>query len=233
MNEQAEKKELSLVSKVISAIWSPSKTFESVSKKANWWDIIIPILLITIAAWITIPYISPIGTDMAKERIEKSERLSDTQKEDAIERIEGQNKAIQYVMTPVSTFIMILIVGLVMWLAGNFFLGGDRKFVPVFAMTSYTFLINILATIVKTPLMVSKHSVKVYTGLASILPESQTFLFRLAKHFDIFAIWKVILLGIGLGVLYKSKQSKAITVVFVIWLAYAIIASAVGGFSPF
>lgn len=233
MNSQAEVKEVGLVNRVISIFWEPSKTFQAVSEKSSWVDILVPILLVTIVTWITIPYITPISIDAARERIEQSERLNDTQKEQALERMGEGNKIIQYVTAPISIFIMVIVVAMVMWLAGNFLLAGDRKFIPVFAMTAYAFLINILASLVKTPIMVSKNSVKIYTGLATLLPESNTFLFRLAKQFDVFAIWKVVLLGIGLGILYKSKQSKSLTVVFIIWLVYALVASLVSGFSPF
>ena len=233
MNENAATKETGLVSRVISIFWEPSKTFKAVSRKSNWWDIIIPILLITITAWVTIPYITPISIQDAKARIEKSERLTDAQKENALESMGERSTIMQYATTPISLFIMVVIIAMVMWLAGNFLLSGEQKFVPIFAMTSYVYLINILANLVKTPLMVAKNSTKVYTGLATLFPESESFLFSLAKKFDIFAIWKVVLLGIGLGILYKSKQSKSITVVFIVWLTYAIIASLLSGLSPF
>ena len=233
MNEQGESKGINLLNKVFSIFWEPSKTFSGLSEKTSWIDVVVPILLIVIVSWVTIPYLSPIGIEMAKERIEQSERMNETQKEQALERVENQSPVISYVMAPVSSFIMVLLVALVMWLAGNFFLAGDRKFLPVFAMSAYAFLINIPQTIIKTPLMVSQGTTKVYTGLATFFPESKTFLFRLAARVDVFTIWKVILLGIGLGILYKSEKSKAITTVLIIWFVYAIAASAISGLSPF
>ncbi|MCF7740869.1 MAG: YIP1 family protein [Candidatus Marinimicrobia bacterium] len=233
MNTLNEVKEVGLLSKIISIFWEPSKTFKSISQKTHWWDVVIPILLITIVTWITIPYIAPVSTEMAKDRIQKSERLNETQKEQALENIENQNPVFRYVMPPISNLIMIAVIAAVMWMAGNFFLSGERKFLPVLGMTSYVYLINILASAVKTPLIVSKNSMEVYTGLATIIPKSDSFLFRVAMHVDIFAVWKVVLLGIGLGILYKTKQSRSLKVSFAIWIIYILGASAAGGLSPF
>jgi len=227
MTEAIEK---SVFAKLISVFWEPSATFKSLKIKTQWFDIVLPILLVALGSIISIPYVTPIAIEQQKARIEKSERLSDEQKEMAFERMDKHaGSIIPYVSTPISIAVKCVFIALVMWFAGNFLLGGESKFVHVFAVTAYACLIDIIAVAVKVPLMVSQQTMKVYTSLALFFEESSSFLFRFMATLDIFALWKVILLSIGLGVIYDLKTSKVFWVVLLLWLGYCVIASLLGG----
>jgi len=56
----------SLFTKIISIFWEPSKTFKAISEKVTAVDIIIPLLLVTIVSWVTIPYVTPIAINEQK-----------------------------------------------------------------------------------------------------------------------------------------------------------------------
>jgi len=219
-----------MIKKLIYVFWEPAVTFESIKEKCNWIDVLLPILLVSIATWISIPHVTPISIEAQKEYIESSSRLSDVQKEAALEKTnKGRNPVLAYIFTPVTIFLKYLIIALVMWFAGNFILGGEAGFVTIFAMTAYSSLIDLIATVIKVPLIVSQQSLDIYTSLALFFNESQTFLFRLMKNIDVFAAWKVILLSMGLSVIYKAKIGKSFYTVSIIWLIYCVIASALGG----
>ncbi|RKY54848.1 MAG: hypothetical protein DRP89_04430 [Candidatus Neomarinimicrobiota bacterium] len=227
MTEAVEK---SIFTKLISIFWEPSATFRSLKIKTRWFDIVIPILLVSLVSIISIPYVTPIAIEQQKSRIEKSERLSDEQKEMAFERMDKQvGSVVPYVSAPISVAVKCVIIALIMWFAGNFLLGGESKFVPVFAVTAYACLIDIIAVAVKVPLMVSQQTMKVYTSPALFFEESSTFLFRFIATLDVFALWKVILISIGLGVIYDLKTSKAFWVILLLWLGYCVMASLLGG----
>jgi len=222
--------EKSIFTKLISIFWEPSATFRSLKIKTRWFDIVIPILLVSLVSIISIPYVTPIAIEQQKSRIEKSERLSDEQKEMAFERMDKQvGSVVPYVSAPISVAVKCVIIALIMWFAGNFLLGGESKFVPVFAVTAYACLIDIIAVAVKVPLMVSQQTMKVYTSPALFFEESSTFLFRFIATLDVFALWKVILISIGLGVIYDLKTSKAFWVILLLWLGYCVMASLLGG----
>lgn len=229
-----DKNEKGIISKLFSIFWEPSSTFKSLKQKTLWYDIITPLLLISLIGCITAPFILPITVETYRERIENSERLSDTQKEQALDRLERQtastgSKILRNISIPISKGIQYTIIALVMWFAGNVILGGECKFIPVFAMTAYTSLVDIISTAVKVPLMVSKGTADVYTGLALFFEKSSTFSFRFMTQIDIFSLWKVFLLSIGLGVIYNLKTSKTFWVVMFFWISSAVIGALFGG----
>jgi hypothetical protein len=59
-------------------------------------------------------------------------------------------------------------------------------------------------------------------------PTKNKFLYGLATGLDVFAIWCIILTGIGYASVSKLKRSMAITIVFVAYVVYKVIASGLG-----
>jgi hypothetical protein len=225
----SENIESSILAKIFGIFWEPSKTFKSLNFKTHWFDIVIPLVLIIAVGIAAFTQIKPIVLNERIAMVQKSERLNDTQKEFYINRITKQvNSFFTYIISAISIVIKYLIITLVMWFIGNIILGGEASFLPIWGMTLYTGLIDIISTAVKTPLILSQGTLKVYTSLALFLQESQTFLFRLAGAIDIFAIWKVTLLSFGLGVFYKQKAVKVFWLVLLFWLLYCILAAGLG-----
>lgn len=227
MNEVASK---SLVAKIFSIFWEPSSTFKALKNITKWYDVVLPLVLISIVTLISLPYITPIAIEEQKERIIESEKIPEEQKDMILERMEEQSGTfIAYITTPITIAIQYAIIALVMMFAGNFILGGQIKYLPLFAMSAYSGLIDIISTAVKTPLMVSQQTIQVYTSMAIFFEESQTFLFRFMSTLDVFAFWKVILLSIGLGVICGKRTKTTFTVVLILWLLYCVIIAAISG----
>ncbi|MFP4547478.1 MAG: YIP1 family protein [Fidelibacterota bacterium] len=222
----------SLLTKIISIFWEPSKTFKAISEKVTAVDIIIPLLLVTIVSWVTIPYVTPIAISEQKSKVEQSDRFNEEQKEAMLEGIEGGNKAIGYIATPVTIIILSVLLALVLWFVGNFLLGGDRKFMEMWAVAAFAGLIDMVASIIKVPLMVQKGTLNIYTSLAIFMEESGSFLFRFMKNIDVFSLWKIIILAIGLSVLYKKKLTTPLTILIALWLIYCLGAAAFAGLNP-
>lgn len=227
MNEVASK---SLVSKIFSIFWEPSSTFKALKNTTKWYDVVLPLVLISIVALISLPYITPIAIEEQKERIIENEKIPEEQKDMILEKMEEQQgKSIVYITTPITVAIQYAIIALVMMFAGNFILGGQAKYLPLFATSAYSGLIDIISTAVKVPLMVSQQTIQVYTSMAIFFEESQAFLFRFMSTLDFFAFWKVVLLSIGLGVIYEKRTKTTFTTVLILWLIYCVVIAAISG----
>ena len=101
-------------------------------------------------------------------------------------------------------------------------------FKNVLSIYSYSSLIGVISYMVKLPLILSKNSLEVYTSPALFLPGSakETTLFKIAALLDVFTIWQIIVISIGMGVIYKVGFQKSLSVVgtmFVIYAAVSII----------
>ncbi|HPB01226.1 MAG TPA: hypothetical protein PLS75_07420, partial [Candidatus Marinimicrobia bacterium] len=90
-------------------------------------------------------------------------------------------------------------------------------------------LVDIIANAVKVPLMLSQQTVRIYTSPALFLQDNSTFWFRFFANLDLFVLWKVILLGIGVGIITKVKTSKSIWTILICWIIYCLAVAGLGG----
>jgi len=156
------------------------------------------------------------------ERIRGNDKIPDEQKQIYIEKMTEQNHPPlwQIPFAPVGALIVFAILAGVLFFVFNVLLGGDSTFRRVFSVYCYSNLIAIPAMIVKFPLIMMKKDIGVQTSLALLLSadSKDTFLYHTLSGFDIFNLWQVILVSIGMGVLYSYTTKKAFTVVFVLWI---------------
>lgn len=231
MNDSAKK---SIVAKIVAIFWEPSATFHELQRQIRWTDLVIPMLIVVSVSLVSSTYIIPIALDETKTRIENSENISDTQKEAALEQIEKRaNSPLQYVSTVVATGVKWLVLAGVMLFVGNFFLGGELKYKSLLGITAYISLIDALNAGIKTPLMVSQGTTKIYSSPALFLTESDSFGYRFLTNIDFFAIWKIILFSIALGTFLNKKTSKPFWSIVIIWLLYAAAATMLAGLAKF
>ena len=228
--------QVSLFTKIISIFWEPEKTFKALNEKISALDIIIPLLLVCIVAWVTIPITTPIAVKEQKAKFLNSdyyENMSETQQEQTMARFDKQgNTWIAYIISPIVVTLFTAIFGLILVFVSNFLLGGDRKFKEMWAVGLYVGLIDLVASAVKIPLMVQKNSTKIYTSVAIFMEESSSFLFRFMTKMDIFSIWKIIVLAIALSIFTKKDITKPLVIMIILWLIYCIGAAALAGLNP-
>ena len=226
----SENQEKTILSKILTLFWEPSGTFQSLKTKISWLDILIPLLIVVIISLIATSYIVPIAINDQKVRIENSEKLSDVQKEAIIERMESKaDSPIQYITTSIATVVKVLVLATVMLFASNFLLGGEVKYFTMLGITAYVELVDVVSLGIKTPLIISQDTTKVYTSLALLLEESEQFLFRFFANIDVFAIWKIFLFSIALGIILDKKASNPFWIITIIWLIYAVAAALLAG----
>jgi hypothetical protein len=114
----------------------------------------------------------------------------------------------------------------------NALLGGDATFKQVVAVVAHAGIINTLAAVFAFPLDYARETLSSPTNLGVFVPflDEASFLARLLGSIDLFLIWALVTLSIGLGVLYKRRTGPIATgmlmVYAVIVLAVAAIRSA-------
>jgi hypothetical protein len=99
-------------------------------------------------------------------------------------------------------------------------LGGKGTFRVARDVVAYGLLVSSLGTLVKLPLMVLRKTMFVETGAAIFFPhlEPSDALYRfLFAGFDIFTLWWVFVLGVGLSAGYKTGRGKAFAAAIIVW----------------
>jgi hypothetical protein len=117
----------------------------------------------------------------------------------------------------------------------NIALGGEASFKQMFAVYIHAGVIMTLQQVFTGPLNYFRGAVSSATNLAALLPmiDPKSFLGRALAMTDLFLVWYVLVLAIGLGVLYKRRtQPIAITlyaIYAVIVFGFAAVMSRLGG----
>jgi hypothetical protein len=217
-------------SKIINTYFEPRKVFESLRIKPTW---VIPFIIVALLGVTSFWFTYPLIMKDVITNIQENEQYTEQQKELIIERIGGGEHPpiYQLAFAPVGVIVYLLLISAVLYFVFNVLLGGGSSFKRVLSVFSYSSLIAIPQAIVKIPLTFAKQTADIQTSLAIFLsPDSKdTFLYRVLSGFDIFTLWQVILIALGLAVMYKYTMKKTFNVVLILWILLIVVGAGVSG----
>ncbi|MBB6217600.1 hypothetical protein HNQ80_003723 [Anaerosolibacter carboniphilus] len=98
--------------------------------------------------------------------------------------------------------------------------GGKGKFKTVLSVVGYGYLINFLGEGIRTVITMITKNYVVYTSPAVLLPDAAqgTALHTLLSALDVFSIWYLAIVTIGLSYVHQMSRKKAGAIVFGSWL---------------
>jgi hypothetical protein len=228
----------SLPARVFGILTSPRDTFAKVVANPRWLGMLVLSLVVTVAAswWF-------LGTDIGRQALLDQQvasmesfgmQVNDAQYAQLQERLEYA----QYFQAggaliggPIITF---LLAGLLLGVFSGL-LGGQATFKQVLAVVTHSGAVGILQQLFATPLNYVRESLSSPTNLSVFFPmlEEGSFLSSFLGTVDLFIVWWVVVLGIGLSVLYRRKTTSVVLGLFgvyaVIALAIAAAKAALGG----
>ena len=225
----------SLAGRLIQVFLSPIQAFSSLGVP-RWNDWLVPGMLSAVATisliYFTQPIITKAQTAMVRMQLENDPNLSTDQREQIIQNMasfENTGKTIGIISAPVGVLAFLFLSALVCFLAANVILGANVTYLQMLAVAGYSFLIGIPEVIVKTPLILAKESMIVYTGLGLLLTEemaTQTFAGRLVAGVDLFGIWQVCIAGIGIATIGRIALTKSLVTMFILWVIWLVVKAA-------
>ena len=227
----------SSLSRVLRVVYSPAQVFLELDRRPDWLvPLLICLLVAAISSWVLIPNVI---LPTQREALE-SRGLTEEQLEAARPWLEGNRPVYIGLATAlVFTALGLVVVAGIFHLVCALLLGGQANFVRTFAVMVYSSIVIVPESIVKVPIQLITKSAEAHTSLALILsaPEGSSvfayrFLYRFLDQVDIFALWKVVLIAVGLSVMFKFPRRKSYYVVGALWLVYAVVVSLVSGFVP-
>ena len=134
-------------------------------------------------------------------------------------------------MAPYQTAIGILVfspvftvaIAGILFLVFNVLMGGDRTFKQLFTVFVHSGVISTLGAVFTGPLNYFRGAVTSATNLAVLLPmvDPKSFAGRVLAMTDLFWIWSLLVLAIGLAVLYRRRTQP------IAWSLYGIYAAGV------
>ena len=221
-----------LAARVIGVLTSPRATYADIAARPRWLGVMLVVMVATIVPvmWLLQTEVGRrAGLDMQLQTLESFGQTVSDEQYRQMERMAPYTPyftaASQMVALPLAT---LAVAGIVFGIF-NGGLGADATFRQVFAVVAFSGVVTGLRTLFSTPLNYARESMSNPTSLAAALPffADNTFGARLLGSIDLFFIWWVVSLAIGLGVLYKRRTAPIATTMLTVYGAIALTIAAV------
>ena len=225
----------SLPSRMVGVFFSPRATFADVAARPKWFGVLSVSVLVMIVALFTL-FTTEVGQQAwIDQQVRGSESFGRTISDQQYQGMERIAPYIGYIVACAYLVILPIIVAIISGIllgVFNALLGGDATFKQVFAVVSHAGVITVLQTLFAMPLDYMRETLSSPTNLGVFVPflDEASFLARLLGTIDVFQIWWLVTMSIGIGVLYKRRTGpiamSLLTVYAVIILAIAAVRSA-------
>lgn len=230
---------------ITGVITEPSETFEKIAsiKPAIYWaaPIIIFIIASLIATFLFYSDKELYSSVMDKQRKNMEERFDKSVKEGKMtpEQKSVAMESAEKFMDPKSPFAIGIAVGAsvigpffimvlmsVIYLLALKVLKGDTNFTNILNVVGLSFIIGAIAKILETVLSIIMGTLSTFS-LGLVLSEASvgSLVHGLIMRVDVFSIWSLIIISIGLIKVGKLKSNSIYFIVFGLWLVWVAIAS--------
>lgn len=214
---------------------APSRAFARLKEKPNW---LLPVALVLVfnlaATLVTTQYVD--WTAQRDVAVEQMQKRGMTQ-EQIDQAMQGMDK---FYGSPVARFGLPLVGALFTGIIGILLLtliynvslpmlGASSNFGRTLSVVAWAGMALIPGALIRIVLVLLKKSADVTTGLLLLAPNLKNgFLAALFAQVDPFAVWQLILAGLGLKVVFDLKGSRSYILVFAVWVVLTLIFSLLG-----
>jgi hypothetical protein len=122
------------------------------------------------------------------------------------------------------TIIIILLIALVLWLIGKFVLKAPLKYGAMLEITGLSYMVMVLGSIISILTILALDSLYATPSLAIMIKEYnvENGIHKLLSQMNIFSIWFVALLGIGLAKICNVATMKGMIWTFGIFVVFIL-----------
>lgn len=223
---------MNLFARFVGIITAPKATFQSIVAHPR----ILGMLLLTtliFAFGAVLPMTTEAGKQAAlDQQVSQMESFGMQVNDEQYEQMR-KGMAMAPIMTGVSVVVMspilLAIMAGILFAVFNAAMGGEATYKQIFAVVMHSGVISALGQLFTGPINYFRGSMASATNLGALLPmlDDTSFIGKLAGMIDLFVIWWLIVLAIGLAVLYRRRTQPIAMTLFGI---YAVIAIGVAAF---
>jgi hypothetical protein len=230
-------------SRLTGVFFEPGKTFADIAERPRFW---VPLILMIVASLaFTITIAQRIGWDrVARQQLESSmATMSDQQREAVTKTMDMQVKLASifgYVGGVVAVPLSYLIVGGILLGIVRGIMSAPVRFKQVFATMCYASLPGLMYTVLAITVMLLKNpddfdirNPLPFFNLGAVMDAQSTskFLHSVGSSLDLFTIWTILLLAVGLKAAGGKKLSfgGSLTAVAVPWAIWVLVRGSLAG----
>jgi hypothetical protein len=224
-------------SRFIGVITAPREMFQRIVAHPSWAGMLM-LTTVIVAGSAALPLTTDAGKQAALEQqIEWVEYFGEVspQMEAEMQRSMGMAPLTTAATMLVSIPVFTVIIAGILFVVFNAALGGDASFRHLFAVLVHASVVSALGHLFTGLLNYFRGSVASATNVSVLLPmiDRSTFLGKLLATIDVFLIWWIIVLSIGLAVLYRRRTQPIAITLFAIYgvigVLIAVIMTRLGG----
>jgi hypothetical protein len=212
---QPQAADRSLVARLVGVVFSPGETFRGIAARPRWLGAMVAVLAVVAGANFVLLSTEVGQQALLDQQIRSAESWGQTLTDEQQDRMERMLPTMRYI-TLASTVVLVPVITFA--LAGvllgvfNAGLGGDARYRQVLAILSHAGVISAVGTLFTTPLNYARESLSGATNLGVFVPflDEGSLPARFLGMIDLFLVWWVIVLGIGLAVLYKRRTGPVV-----------------------
>jgi hypothetical protein len=218
--------------RVIGALVSPVKTFNSIAVRPTWMvPLVILLIVSTLVGVLANKRIDP--NDMrqsVQQRMEKSQGTVTPEQVDRAMAMSAKVSAVVIWLIPVFSAIVYLLVALLSFAAFHFFGGSEISYKTSFAVAVHGFLPGIVAALLSLPVILTHQHLRLKdvqggnllaSNLGAFAPDTLgPAVHSLLSSVDFFSLWSLCLMVVGYKAAAKVSTANAATVVVVLWALY-------------
>jgi len=228
----------SLAARFIGVITAPRDTFTSVAAHPKWFGML-ALTAVIVAIFSALPLTTEAGRQAAlDQQVQQMQSFGMTVNDQMYEQMEKGAGRMPYV-TGISVIVVTPIISVIfagiLFAVFNAAMGGEASFKQLFSVYTHAGAISVISTIFSGTINYFRGSMGSVANLGALMPmlPENSFAGRLLGMVDIFMIWYVIVLAMGLAVLYRRRTQpiaiSLLAVYAVIAIVIALVKSRVGG----
>ena len=231
--------DMGVVARAIGIITSPTPTYEVVVRSPK------PAIMLLLVALVmgigaSIPQFTEKGRlAVLNTQVEAFEKMTGQQMTDQMYQMMEQRSHYNGITTLISTFIftpiMALFFAALYWGVFNAALGGTATFKQVLGVVTHSMVIMAVSAVAAAPIMMMQDQIN-FAGpfnLGALVPfmAEDSFVRRFLGGVNVFTLWQIGVIAIGLGVLYRRKSTPIMITLFVLYAL--LVAVGISIFSAF
>ena len=223
---------MNVFARFIGIITSPRATFASVVAHPKWFGMYL-LTAVIMAVFAALPMTSEAGKQATlDQQVSSMESFGFEVSDEMYEQMRRRTDFAAYQTAGailVFSIVWSLVLAGILWAIFNAAMGGDARYKQILAVLIHAGVISALGQIFTGPINYFRGAVTSATSVSALLPifEDKSFMGRLAGAIDIFIIWWVIVLAIGLAVLYRRNTQPIAITLFGIYAVIAICIAAI------
>ncbi len=215
---------------MVGVFTAPTEAFAEFKKKPT---IIIPLIAILVLAGVAGALMAEYGAMMQYEMLKSSTVIPPQVLEEMRQDALDPNRLTTGLFGAIAMVILGVISALVAWFLGSVIFGKKSSFKAVWGVELVAGLIPMVGGLLRLPMVYAKGTMMVSYGLAALLPgkDFPSILYSFLYYTDIFAVWGIIVGGIGYAAIFGLSRGKGIAIAAIAFALFVVISiglSAVG-----